>query len=517
MAAGTQRETHGGAGGLGRVAGRGAVLTFGGQVVRIAIQLGGLVVLARLLDPADYGVVAMVVAVIGIAEVVRDFGLSSAAVQAKTLTAGQRTNLFWLSLGIGVVLSLATVALSTPISALYGDPRLVAVTIALSAAFTLDGFSAQFRASLTREFAFGRLAVVEIVAPFTGLVVAVAIAWAGGGYWALVAQQVVQAACGAVVLPFVARWWPGMPRRGESMRSLVAFGGGLVGAQLLTYVSRNIDTVVIGRLFGAQALGYYNRAFQLMLLPLNQINAPATRVALPTLSRLDDDPQKYREFIVLGQIVLLNVVGAVLWLSVAQAEDLIALVLGHQWDETVPLYQILAVAGFFQAAAFATYWVYLSKGLTRRFFSYTAWTRPVVIGVIVLGALWGVAGVAWAYLITTALLWPIGLLWLRGRTDAPLRLLFANAGRTLVVYGVAALGSYGATFALPGPPILGLTVGTVVFVGVLGVIALVYPAYRRDLIAIVRSRRYFAGRGVMSAQHRSDTSERHALASDADV
>ncbi len=178
------------------------------------------------------------------------------------------------------------------------------------------------------------------------------------------------------------------------MKPLLAFGGGLVGAQLLNYASRNVDSIVIGKVFGAQSLGYYNRAFQLMLLPLNQINAPSTRVALPTLSRLQDQPARFGEFISFGQTVLLNIVSFVLGFSVAQATDVIAVALGPQWAPTVPLFQILAVAGFFQAAAFATYWVFLSQGLTTPYLWYTIWTRPFVIAAIVLGALWGVQGVA---------------------------------------------------------------------------------------------------------------------------
>jgi PST family polysaccharide transporter len=492
---------------LGRTASRGAVVTFGGQLVRITIQLLGIVLLARMLSPTDYGVTAMVLAIIGVGEILRDFGLSSAAIQAKTLSAGQRANLFWINVGIGAALTAIVAALAHPVANFYDDERLVPVAIALSSTFLLNGFSTQFHADLNRSFRFGTLATIEVASQAVALVAALGCAALGWGYWAIVVQQLLQVLLQAVALPILGGWWPGMPKRGEQMKPLLAFGGGLVGAQILNYASRNVDSIVIGKVFGAQSLGYYNRAFQLMLLPLNQINAPSTRVALPTLSRLQDQPARFGEFISFGQTVLLNIVSLVLGFSVAQATDVIAVALGPQWAPTVPLFQILAVAGFFQAAAFATYWVFLSQGLTTPYLWYTVWTRPFVIAAISLGALWGVQGVAFAYLISTALLWPIGILWLRGRSTAPLLRLFLNGMRTLTVYGVAAVASYASTLLLPeASPFLRIGVGLAVFVATVALIALCFPAFRRDIRSIVAARRLLA-RSRPTAAADSDPTE----------
>ncbi|QIG38555.1 lipopolysaccharide biosynthesis protein [Microbacterium sp. 4R-513] len=493
---------------LGRTASRGAVVTFGGQVIRITIQLLGIVLLARMLSPTDYGVTAMVLAIIGVGEILRDFGLSSAAIQAKTLTAGQRANLFWINVGIGAALTVVVIALAHPIADFYGDDRLVLVTIVLSSTFFLNGFATQFRADLNRSFRFGALATIEIAAQALSLVIALSLAALGWGYWAIVAQQVLQVFFQAVALPIMGGWWPGLPRRGEQMKPLLAFGGGLVGAQVLNYASRNVDSIVIGRAFGAQSLGYYNRAFQLMLLPLNQINAPSTRVALPTLSRLQDQPKRYGEFISFGQTVLLNIVSLVLGFSVAQATDVIAVALGPQWAPTVPLFQILAIAGFFQAAAFASYWVFLSQGLTTPYLWYTIWTRPFVIGLIILGALWGTEGVAAMYLASTALLWPIGLLWLRRRSTAPLLRLFLNGLRTLIVYGLAAAASYASTLLLPeASPFLRIGVGLLTFLAALAVTVLAFPPFRRDIASIIAARRLLARSRPAAAADATDTLE----------
>lgn len=476
---------------LATKAGRGAVVTMAGQVVRILILLAGIVILARLLTPTDYGLTAMVLAIVGVGELLRDFGLSSAAIQAKTLSKGQRANLFWINVGIGAAITGIVAALAQPIAAFYSDPRLVWVTVALSSTFLLNGIATQFRADLTRRFRFGQLAVIEIAAQALALGIAIVLALSGWGYWALVAQQVLQVLFQVVALPIIGGWWPGLPVRGERMRGLLRFGGGLVASQVLVYASRNVDSIVIGRVFGAYDLGFYNRAFQFMMLPLNQINAPSSRVALPTLSRLQDEPKRYGEFLLFGQTALLNVVTVILAFGAAQATPVIAVALGPQWAESVPLFQILAIAGFFQAAAYATYWVFVSQGRTTQLFWYTMTTRPVVIALIVVGAIWGVEGVAWMYAVSSALLWPIGCLWLAGRSTAPMGTLFLNGLRIGSVYAVAAGASYLTTIALPGDAVLlRLGVGFAAFVAALALLALLIPPFRRDLTQIVHARRY---------------------------
>ena len=477
--------------GLASMAGRGAVVTMGGQLLRIVIQLAGIVLLARLLSPSDYGITAMVLAIVGVGEILRDFGLSSAAIQAKTITAGQRANLFWINVGIGAALTAAVAALAHPIAAFYSDPRLVLVTVALSLTFVLNGFATQFRADLNRRLRFGQLAAVEVGAQATALVIALMLAVWGWGYWALVAQQVLQVLFQALALPLLGGWWPGLPKRGEKMRPFLTFGGGLAASQLLNYASRNIDSVIIGRLFGASALGFYNRAFQLMLLPLNQINAPSMRVALPTLSRLQDEPKRYAEFLLFGQTVQLNVVSFVLAFCAAQAAPIVAIALGPQWSPSVPLFQILAIAGFFQAAAYASYWVFLSQGLTSALFWYTvddptdrdrsASARRAV------GRRGRRVDVR------------------RVRRDSLAgRLHLARGGRrrrwggssgtgcaSSSVYAVAAGVSVASTLWLPADDaIVRLLVGFAAFVTAIALIALIFPPLRRDLSEIAAARRF---------------------------
>ncbi|TNM61090.1 lipopolysaccharide biosynthesis protein [Streptomyces sp. NP160] len=467
------------------MAARGAAVTTIGQVVRIGVQLLGIVVLARLLDPSAYGVVTMVVAITGIGEVLRDFGLSSAAIQAKEVSLAQRTNLFWINTAIGLVLTLAVIAASHPIASLYDDERLVPIAAAISVTFLLNGVATQHRADLTRRMRFTALAVVDTSAQVAGLLVAVGAAAAGAGYWALVAQQLTSALVQLVALVWSTRWIPGLPRRGVPMRQFLKFGSNLAAVQLLGYSSRNVDSVVIGATVGASALGLYNRAFQLMMLPLLQINAPSTRVALPVLSRLQDEPERFARYLRVGQGALLSATALVLAVCAAQAEAVVDVALGSQWEGVVTPFRILSVAGFASTAGYATYWVILAKGLTAANLRFALVSRPLMIGAIALGGTWGVLGVATAYAVSSLVLWPSQLLWLARRSDAPAGMMFTTGARVLAVNAAAGAVSYASTEALDAlwtsPPVLDLLVGTFVLLLALAVTALVVPPYRRDL------------------------------------
>ncbi|WP_166788151.1 oligosaccharide flippase family protein [Cryobacterium glaciale] len=477
--------------GLGRTAGRGASTTLVGQLIRIGVQLGGIVVLGRLLDPSDYGLVASVAAIIGVGEVLRNFGLSSAAIQVRDLSRHQKDNLFWINSVIGLALMLLAVLCSPLIATLYGDDRLVLLTQVLAGTFLLNGLATQFRADLNRNFHFKALAGSEIGAQIGGLVIGIVMALNGFGYWALAGQQISQGILTLLILVPITRWFPGWYHRRAPMRHLIMFGSNLAGTQLLGYASRNTDTIVIGATLGAGPLGLYNRAFQLLLLPLNQINGPSTRVALPVLARLQDDPPKYDRFILLGQTIMLHAVTIVLAFSCAQALPIISIALGSNWLGSAPIFQILAIAGFFEAAAYATYWVFLSKGVTKQNLYFALCTRPLLVAFVLLGSFWGVYGVAAGYSLGVALIWPIGLWWISRVTNAPARAMFLAGVRAILGYGFATGASWAAVQWIPLElSVARVALGGVALLAAIGLVMLVWPIFRRDVRSIAQARSF---------------------------
>ncbi|MGW6131952.1 lipopolysaccharide biosynthesis protein [Cellulomonas sp. NPDC055163] len=472
------------AAGLGARAARGGAVTMAGQVVRIGIQVLSVVLLARLLDPHDYGLLAMVLAVIGVGEILRDFGLSSAAIQAPELSRGQRTNLFWINTALGAVLALAVLAGAPLLAALYDEPDVTPVARALAVTFLLNGMATQYRADLVRRMRFSALATSDLTAPAVALAVGVALALAGQGYWALVAQQVTQALVLLVMLGVWARWLPRRPDRSAPVGDLLRFGRNLAATQVLGYVANNADSFVIGRRFGAGDLGYYNRGYQLLTTTLSQLRAPTTTVALPVLSRLSDDTERFAHYVRRGQQTLGYTLVVGVALVAGAAEPVVRVALGEQWLATVPVLRFLAVAGAMQTLAYVGFWVYLARGLTADLFRYSTVTAVVKIACVVVGSTWGITGVAAGIAVAASLEWPLSIWWLSRRTPLPARALVLGALRILAVASLAAAAGYAATLAVHGSPVGQLALAALGLV-VVYALGFTVPPVRRDLQAVL--------------------------------
>lgn len=420
-------------------AARGALTTLGAQWVRFAIQMASLALLARLLLPSDYGVISMVTALVGLATLIGDFGLSLATIQAKRLTAGQRNNLFWINASLGVLVGVVVFLLGWPIAGFFGRPELVHVTQAFSIVFLLSAVTAQFRAEATRRLRFAWMAATDISAQFLALLVGVAAALGGFGYWALVLQQLTAAVVTLVMLIIASGWLPGLPRRGEPMSALLKFGGNTFGVQLINYVSGNIDNVLIGRFWGASSLGFYDRAYQLFRLPLAQVAGPMTRVALPVLSRLQEH-EAYDRYLQRAQLVLTYVMGGVFFIALVLAEPIIAIMLGPGWDQSVVLFRILALGGVFQTLGHAYYWAFLSKGKTGVQLRFSIIGRSIMVALICVGVIWGPVGVAIATVVGLFVNWLLLTIFAVPKTGIDLRGLLLAALRPLVAFaGMTAL------------------------------------------------------------------------------
>lgn len=480
---------------LGRTAARGAAVTLGGQGIRMLVQMSSVVVLAKLLTPTDYGLVGMVMAIAGIADIFRDFGLSAAAVQAKTLSRIQRDNLFWLNSALGAALCLIIVGGAAPLAAFYGEPRVEEIARFLSLTFLINGLSTQYRADLNRRLRFGPLAGTDIAAQVAGLAVGIAMAVGGAGYWALVGQQLTQAGTSLLLLAVVARWLPGRPSRDADMQDLLRFGWHMVGMQIVGYLNNNVDSVTIGRRFGAVPLGLYNRGYQLLMSPLTQLRGPTTTVALPVLSRLESDSGTYGRFLVRGQVGLGYTLVVGLSIVAAGAEPIVALFLGDRWESVTPILRILALAGAVSTLSYVGYWVFLSRGLTRQLLRFTLVTFVLKVVCVVVGSEWGVVGVAAGFALAPAISAPVSLWWLARLTPIPLGELLRGYTRILLLAAVATGVGWGALGLLPGlAPALGVGVVVVVVPAVYLLAAAVLRPIRDDLAQMVAVLRLAATR-----------------------
>lgn len=395
---------------LASSAARGAAATLSGQWTRFCIQLASMAILARLLDPQDYGLVGMVMAMVGVATLLGDFGLSAASIQVQDSSHQQRSNLLWINVGAGVLLGVGVFLLAGPIAAFYGQEEVADMTRVISVVFLLNAIVAQFRAEISRNFQFLKLAMADVTAQIAGAAIGITMAILGWGYWALVYQQVAVALVTTVFTLVASRWRPALPRRGESLRPFLNFGINTTSVQLINYASSNVDSILIGRFWGSSALGFYDRAFQIFRLPLQQIAAPMTRVALPVLSKLQNH-SSFEPYVVRAQIILAYGMGGAFLIAAGVADPLIRVVLGDKWAASATIFQVLAIGGVFQSLAFTYHWIFLSKGKTGLQLRYSVLTRSLMIGFIAAGVVWGPIGVAIGSSLGLAVNWAV-LTWL---------------------------------------------------------------------------------------------------------
>lgn len=486
--------------GFGGRAVRGVAVTMGGQLTRMVVQVASVVILARLLSPHDYGLFAMVMAIAGISEIFRDFGLSNAAIQAPTLSNGQRDKLFWVNSGIGFTLGLVIVGLSFPIAAIYGEPELVALTQFMAIAFALNGVATQHQASLSRMLRFGSLALVDIFASVGALGTAITLAALGFGYWALAWQLVAQSLLTLILSVSFARWLPRLPRRDVSLAGFYRFGWNIVSSQLVNYAANNTDSLLIGFRFGPSALGIYSRGFQLLMNPLNQLRSPITRVAVPVLSRVQDERERFNRFITTGQIALGYSLVAGLAFVAGASDPIVHLFLGSKWVDAGPVLRFLAIAGAFQTLAYVGYWVYVARGLTAVLFRFTLMSASMKVIFVVIGSQWGIAGVAAGFALEPILSWPLSIWWLSRATDIPRRSLLLGVVRLGGAGTLAGAAAWGATVAVAAAgPVAQIIAALVACVLVYIVLALVVPSVRRDMMLLRNVVRTVRRSGIPSA------------------
>ncbi len=403
---------------------RGAAVTGVGQVSKFLLRFASIAVLARMLTPNDFGLIAMTTVITGFFTLFSEAGLSAATVQRRDLSHQQVSTLFWINLGLGVLLALLVVALSPVVAWFYQDARLVSVTMALSLTFILAGAGVQHRALLRRQMRLSVLAVIDILATVVGLATAILMAWFDFGYWALVGMSLGISLTMTLSLWLVLPWKPSLPQRGVEVRSLLKFGGDVLTFDLLNYFSRNVDSILIGKFIGAAALGIYNKAYSLLLLPLNQINRPLASVAAPALARQSEEMSRFRAYFLNAMKVLSSATLPMVFAMALFADQIVFIVLGEAWMKCADLFRLLAVGAAVRAITNPTGWVLVSLGRTREYRIMGLITAGLIVSGFLVGIGYGVSGVALSYSIVMGLML-IPLWWyvLRG-TGITLRKIF---------------------------------------------------------------------------------------------
>ena len=463
---------------------RGGAVTMVTQGVKFVVRMASTIALARLLSPSDYGLIAMVAILVDFVSMFQHMGLSTATVRWPEINHRQVSTLFWLNTVLSIAIMIAVLAFAPLLAWFYNEPRLIAVTACYAVAVFLTGLNIQHEAILARQMRFGTIAAIEITSIVIGLVAAVAAAWYGAGYWALVVNQLVMTLASVIGVWATCRWIPGLPSRNSGIRSLLAYGGNLTGYNVTNYFARNLDNALIGKFWGAYQLGVYSRAYQMLLMPMNQINNPLVAVAVPALSRLTDSPERYRTAYlkILEKIAMITMPGIVF--MIAMSDWLILLLLGAKWREAGPIFMLLGIAAVLQPVTKTVPWLFTTQGRTREMLKWGFIGSGIAVTSILAGLPWGATGVAAAYAATDLCISTPLLFWYAGRRG-PVRT--ADFYHTITPSVAASLGSLAVLLAcrqwLEAVPnlIVRLTIALLVTVVVSFLIFSALPAGRRAL------------------------------------
>jgi len=452
---------------------RGGLARIGSQAANLALRLGSLMILARLLDPKDFGLVAMVTVLTGALNLFRDFGLSTATIQRTNITEEQLSTLFWINVLFGALLTCIALASAPVIADFYHEPRLRWIAVALAGVFLLNALGVQHSALLQRQMRFTTLAAIETMATVVSVGVGIVAAFQGFGVWALVGMTLVAPIVYSISVWLASSWTPGLPRRNVGIGSMMRFGGTVTLNSIVVYVAYNVEKVLLGRFWGADALGIYGRAYQLVNLPAENLNSAIGEVAFSALSRIKDDTNRLRSYFLKGYSLVVSVTLPITIAGILFADDVILVVLGPKWSDVAPIFRLLAPTILVFAMINPMWWLLAATGLVGRSLKIGLVLAPLVILSYVVGLPYGPRGVALAY-STIMMLWLIPhLAWCVHGTGVSLKHVMRAISRPLLSATAATVLAAGVVLLLPEsfPPIgrllIGVPVLLVAFVGML--------------------------------------------------
>ncbi len=432
------------AGEFRRRAVRSAGVTVLSQGVVFATQMIATMVLARLLTPADFGVVTMVTTFSLLIMNFGQNGYSEAVIQRDDIDHFLTSNLFWINVIVGLLLTVAFAGSGSLLAKFYGDPRVALVAAGMSLTILLNSLSVVHIALLKRALNFAVTSANDIFATVVSVAAMVLFAWKGWGYWALVAGAVIRLLVQLLGAWYLCRWIPGLPRRVAGTGSVAKFALNVYGRFSFNYVTRNTDNLLVGWRFGSSSLGFYKKAYDLFLLPANQLSAPVADVVLSTLSRLERGSAQYKRYFLNGLSILSFVgmgAGAALTLM---GKDLIRLLLGAKWEPAGQIFTYFG-PGIGVMLIYTTIGViHLSIGRADRWFRWVLLEFGVTLALFLIGLHWGAAGVAVAW---TASFWilTIPAFWYAGK---PIEFGVGPILATVWRYVVASLLAGGASAAI---------------------------------------------------------------------
>ncbi|MGB3797328.1 MAG: lipopolysaccharide biosynthesis protein [Alteraurantiacibacter sp.] len=417
----------------------GSIAALSAQGIRMGLQLATTMVLARLLTPEDFGLIAIVAVVLGFSNLFADFGLSAATVQRKELDHNTLSVLFYIQLGIGLVLT-AGIMLAAPLFAdFFDDDRITLLVIAMAPTLLFQAAAAQHIALLQRRMMWLKMQGVPIIAMACGSVAAIALTLTTDiGYWALVVQIWIAAVMTCAMAWAFSLWRPGRVSDWSAAAPVVKFGLNLTGYNILNGWHRQFDNIIIGAVVGPQQLGYYSRAYGLLMLPLTAVVRPFNSAVYPAMSRLQAEPDRWSRMFLSSVATITCITAPLAGLLVLLADVIIPLLFGDQWLPSIDIFQVLSISMMVHPVYTAAGLLSFTLGRSRHMLYASIVSTAIYTVAFVIGIEWGAIGVAASYTVAVFLIVPPWVWWSARGTSV----------RAMRVFGAVAPPIFAATVAL---------------------------------------------------------------------
>ncbi|MDD5546111.1 MAG: MOP flippase family protein [Candidatus Omnitrophica bacterium] len=375
----------------------------GKQISQLVITI----ILARLLSPDDFGLLAMATVFINFAMIFSEMGISSALIQKQDTNDRHYYSAFWFNIIVGVLLTLVFIAVSPIIAWFYNKPELQPILIVISVNFFLSSFVIIQQTILSKEMDFKKLAIRDILAVAISGIVGIYLAYHGFGVWSLVYQSVIFTLLNAILLWTVSTWRPKFVFAIQDIKDIFHFSANLTGFNVVNYFARNVDQLLIGKYLGAEALGYYALAYKIMLYPIRNISWVIGKVMFPAFSRIQNDIEKLRNAYI-KEVKIISMVSFPAMLGMfAIAPDFVFLILGHKWQPAILLIRILCFCGLTQSVSDSISGnIRLSTGNSKLHLKIGIGNAFITIISVIIGLNWGIYGVAYLYTLFS-ILWSI--------------------------------------------------------------------------------------------------------------
>ncbi|KTR84495.1 hypothetical protein NS277_04215 [Novosphingobium barchaimii] len=377
----------------------GSAFAIGAQLSRVVLNLTALVVLSRLLLPEDFGLVASLAPIVAFITMFQDLGFQQTIIQREETSDKELNGIFWLISTVGLICALILSASSGAIASFYNDDRLQNLAIAASVSLFLTGVATVPLSVLNRDLMFKKMALIDVSANAMGFIAAVCGAIAGLGYWSLILTPIVISAVNSIGGLSASNWKPSQPAI-VTDKGILTFGANLSVYNMMNFAARNFDNILIGRTQGAAELGYYDRAYKLLLFPIVTISHPLFRVAVPILSRVTSEPGRVRAIYCRFIAILSFAAVPAMAVALGAPDRLVVFLFGAKWLPLVPIFMWLGFAGLVQPINTTASWIFVSLGKSKQMVRWGMFSSCSTIVAIAIGLRWGAVGVAAAYAIT---------------------------------------------------------------------------------------------------------------------